>query len=92
MTTDFTKDELQVLADALDMMVRSEGNAMAQAGASGLRDDRVVMLTRRLKLGMGALQKVEEAHNEIVKAEQDAVNAAPTAAAQVDPPTPAAGG
>ena len=86
--TDFTKDELQVLADALDMMVRSEGSAMAQAGISGLRDDRVTVLTRRLKLGMGALQKVEEAHAELVKADQAAVGAQMTEAAVVDPPAP----
>ncbi len=86
---DFTKDELQVLADALDMMVRSEGNAMAQAGASGLRDDRVILLTRRLKLGMGVLQKVEEAHHALVEAEKAA---APEATALVEPPAPTAGG
>ena len=84
--TDFTKEELQVLADALDMMVLIEGSAMAQAGASGLRDDRVIALTRRLKLGMGALQKVEEAHAELVKADQAAVAAQMTEAAVVDPP------
>lgn len=87
--TDFTKDELQVLGDALDMMVRSEGSAMAQAGASGLRDGRVMTLTRRLKLGMGVLQKVEEAHNEIVKADQAAVAAQMTDEAVIEPPAPA---
>ena len=88
MTELFDKEELQVLADAIDMMVRSEGNAMAQAGASGLRDGRVMMLPRRLKLGMSVLQKVEEAHNALVEADQAAVDAKPVHEAETDPPAP----
>lgn len=85
--TDFTKDELRVMAEALDMMVRSEGNAMAQAGATGLRDGRVALLTNRLSVGMEALKKVEIAHQALVEADQAAVDAKPVAEAVIDPPT-----
>lgn len=84
--TDFTKDELRVMAEALDMMVRSEGTAMAQAGATGLRDGRVALLTTRLLLGMEALKKVETAHHALVEADQAAVDAKPVAEAVIDPP------
>lgn len=65
--TDFSKDELDVLATALDMMVRTEGGAMAQAGAAGIKDNRVVLLTRRLTLAISALAKIEAQVAEIDK-------------------------
>ena len=58
---DFTKDELQVLADAIDMMVRTEGNAMAQAGSAGLKDGRAAMLGHRMQTALSALAKIEAA-------------------------------
>lgn len=66
----FTKDELDILSHALDIMARTEGQALGQVGIAGLKGERVILLTRKLKLGISALTKIEAMVAEIAEAEQ----------------------
>lgn len=47
---EFTKDELALLRHGLDLVLRTEGNAMNQAGLAGLKEGRVSLLASRLML------------------------------------------
>lgn len=55
----YPKDELQVLVAALDILVRSEGDAIRQAGIAGLKGGKVILVTRRFKLAVAALERTE---------------------------------
>lgn len=65
----FTKDELDVLALALDVVVRNEASALAQRGVASIKGDAVGVLGKRLRLCVSALAKVEEQKAAIVQAE-----------------------
>ena len=67
--TDFSKNELIVLQVALDTMVRTEGNAMAQAGINGLKGGAASLLATRFDAAVTALDKINVALTAINDAE-----------------------
>ncbi len=72
--TDFTKQELQTMADGLDALVRSEGNAIGQSGLNGLRQS-TEKVAARFSAALSAYGKIVELAN------------APEQEPPADPPT-----
>lgn len=72
---DFTKDELDLLANAIDVLVRTEGQAMAQHGAGGLKGGRVDVLAARLTTGLRVMGKIDAERAEIAAAQMKAAAA-----------------
>lgn len=61
----FTKNELETIRIALDMLVRNEANSLAQAGIGGLRAGKAEVLGKRLKHAVTSLEKIEERIKEL---------------------------
>ena len=58
---EFTTEELAIIRHGLDLVCRTEGNAMNQAGVAGLREGRAVILAQRLMLVAELDAKVQQA-------------------------------
>lgn len=67
---ELSREELDVVRSALDILVRTEGGAMQQHGIQGLRGGRVDLLAARLVPAVSALGKIEVELTAIAAAEK----------------------
>lgn len=65
---DFSRDELDVLSNAIDIMIRTEGNALAQSGIVGIRG-KTEALSARLSIAIGIDAKIQTERKAIVDAQ-----------------------
>lgn len=67
---ELNRAELETLAAGLDVMVRNEGNALAQGGVAAIKSGRAALLANRLILAASLYERIGAEVQAIAEAEK----------------------